>query len=143
MAQFSHSAGGVVIDTAGRVLLVRQRDGSWSFPKGGVREGEDPRDAAIREVAEESGLAGLVMVRLLHSYVRCGFLENGKQDFGRLKRVTMYLFRATDTAVHPMDPRVQSAQWTAAQDVSAYLLHPKDRAFFQKIQRELDTALLT
>lgn len=39
------------------VLLVRFTDGErWTLPGGGLDHGEDPRDAAVREVAEETGL---------------------------------------------------------------------------------------
>lgn len=33
-------------------------DGMWTLPGGGVEFGEDPRDTAIRELAEETGLEG-------------------------------------------------------------------------------------
>lgn len=43
-----------------RVLLVDHRSGNWTLPGGGVEAGEDPFDAVTREVAEETGLAGVV-----------------------------------------------------------------------------------
>jgi 8-oxo-dGTP diphosphatase len=59
------SAYAICIDDARRVLLcriapgsTRDDDGRWTLPGGGVEHGEDPRDAAIRELAEETGLRG-------------------------------------------------------------------------------------
>jgi 8-oxo-dGTP pyrophosphatase MutT (NUDIX family) len=49
---------GLALDDAGRILLVRHtyRPG-WYLPGGGVEPGESAHDAAIREMAEEGGLA--------------------------------------------------------------------------------------
>lgn len=43
----------------GRVLLVRSVS-SWTLPGGRVEHGEDPFDAVIREVAEETGCDAMV-----------------------------------------------------------------------------------
>jgi ADP-ribose pyrophosphatase YjhB (NUDIX family) len=55
-------AYGLCFDTGGRILLARgsQRSefpGVWSLPGGGVEQGEHPEAAAVREFAEETGLA--------------------------------------------------------------------------------------
>jgi 8-oxo-dGTP pyrophosphatase MutT (NUDIX family) len=51
------TAGGVVLDGDGRVLLARRADtGAWSLPGGIVDPGEQPADAAVREVFEETGV---------------------------------------------------------------------------------------
>jgi ADP-ribose pyrophosphatase YjhB (NUDIX family) len=50
----------VLIDDAGRVLLVRRGhapyEGTWSLPSGRAEQGETVRAAASREVFEETGL---------------------------------------------------------------------------------------
>src|SRR5215213_10684410 len=46
-----------VFDVAGRLLLVRQREGGvWSTPGGLIEPDERPADAAVREAWEETGL---------------------------------------------------------------------------------------
>lgn len=58
------SAGGVVVREIGgelHVLLIRDPYRNWGLPKGHVEPGEDDRGAAVREVAEETGLDRLVV----------------------------------------------------------------------------------
>ena len=54
-------SGGVVVFREGsdgrRYLLLRHANGGhWSFPKGHLEKGESARDAAVRELTEETGL---------------------------------------------------------------------------------------
>ena len=67
--------GGVAVDGAGRVLLVKEksaaaRGGDWKFPGGLADIGEDLGAAAIREVWEETGVRcefrGLLALRHAH-----------------------------------------------------------------------------
>ena len=54
----SVSVAGVVVDQAGRALLVRRRDnGHWEPPGGILELNEDIEDGLRREVREETGLA--------------------------------------------------------------------------------------
>lgn len=54
-------AGAIVHDRTGRLLLVQRANppgrGLWSLPGGRVEPGESDETAAVREVAEETGLA--------------------------------------------------------------------------------------
>ncbi|KWT98492.1 MULTISPECIES: NUDIX domain-containing protein [unclassified Variovorax] len=49
---------GVLIRNAAGQLLVAHATGQrhWDIPKGGAEPGESPREAAVREVLEETGL---------------------------------------------------------------------------------------
>jgi 8-oxo-dGTP pyrophosphatase MutT (NUDIX family) len=51
----------LIIDPDGRVLLIHERiehgQVHWLTPGGGLEPGETPREAAVREVAEETGIA--------------------------------------------------------------------------------------
>jgi ADP-ribose pyrophosphatase YjhB (NUDIX family) len=54
------SAGGVILDGEGRVVLTARRtfggDRQWGLPKGQVEPGEAVSEAARREATEETGL---------------------------------------------------------------------------------------
>jgi bis(5'-nucleosidyl)-tetraphosphatase len=76
------SAGVVVVRREGGVwqyLLLRAYD-YWDFPKGVVEAGEDPLEAACREVEEETGLMELNF-RWGH-----GFLETEPYGQGKVAR---------------------------------------------------------
>jgi len=47
----------VVPDDQGRILLIHRTDNKyWSIPGGGMEPGESVREAAVREVKEETGM---------------------------------------------------------------------------------------
>lgn len=66
--------GAVVLDDAGRLLLIRRANepgrGRWSVPGGRVEAGETDHQALTREVAEETGLT-VEITRWLGEVHRC------------------------------------------------------------------------
>lgn len=50
-------ASAVVVNDAGEILLGRRSDnGDWSLPAGAIDPGEQPAEAVIREIYEETGV---------------------------------------------------------------------------------------
>ena len=56
----SISAGGIVVNPRGEIVIVQQKSGNYSLPKGYVERGESPLQAAIREIVEETGIDDLM-----------------------------------------------------------------------------------
>src|SRR3954471_6256751 len=55
------SVSAVVRNDAGQLLLARRSDnGRWSLPAGVVDSGEQPADAVLREVFEETGIRAAI-----------------------------------------------------------------------------------
>lgn len=53
------SVKAIIRNSAGDVLLGRERDGSWELPGGGLEHGEDPKAALRREITEETGFTAI------------------------------------------------------------------------------------
>jgi len=132
-----HSAGGVVLNKNGQVLVVNQRGLSWSLPKGHLEEGESPLAAARREIYEESGVKELEFVMPLGAYVRRRIGARGGENGSGLKKLTFFLFRTNEEQLQPVDPDNPVARWVDRAQVADLLTHPKDRDFFRSIQAQL------
>jgi 8-oxo-dGTP pyrophosphatase MutT (NUDIX family) len=75
--QIIEAAGGIVRHPAGKYLFIK-RFGKWDLPKGKIEKGENPQAAALREVEEETGIAGLTIVRELPSTFHTYKLEGSR-----------------------------------------------------------------
>lgn len=84
------AAGGVVL--ADGQFAAIERHGIPDLPKGHIEEGEDAAHAALREVEEETGLAGLSIVSQLPTSWHCYLYENE----WRLKPTYWYLMTTAD-----------------------------------------------
>jgi 8-oxo-dGTP pyrophosphatase MutT (NUDIX family) len=90
MKQTSLSSGAIPLKKVGgewRVLLLRSFK-YWDFPKGMVEEGEDPLEAAKREVQEETGLSKFKIP------FKNKFIET--EPYGKGKVARYYLFVIED-----------------------------------------------
>lgn len=66
---FRANVGIVVVRADGRILALERSDtpGQWQLPQGGLDADEEPIDAAVRELREETGI-GLGQAELLAEY---------------------------------------------------------------------------
>ena len=135
--KISESAGGVVLDLQGRVLVVSQNGDSWSLPKGHLDAGEDELAAARREIREETGVSELELLETLGTYERPKIARKGGSDPVEMKRITLFLFRTRQTELKPLDPHNPEARWVLREGVAELLTHPRDKEFFLSILKRL------
>jgi len=128
------SAGGVVINQQGMVLVVNQRGSSWSLPKGHVDPGEEPLEAAMREVKEESGIVDLQWAATLGAYGRYKIGLNSDDDKSEWKVLLFFLFKTSQNKLRPQDPHNPEARWVHPDEVEVLLTHLKDKAFYKSIR---------
>jgi 8-oxo-dGTP pyrophosphatase MutT (NUDIX family) len=129
----TESAGGVVLNDQGLVLVVSQHGSSWSLPKGHIDPGEDRLTAARREIYEESGISQIELLGELGSYGRYRIGQKGGEDLGEFKTIHIFLFRTNQIELRPVDPHNPQALWVDKYKVADMLTHPKDQEFFKSV----------
>jgi 8-oxo-dGTP pyrophosphatase MutT (NUDIX family) len=119
------SAGGLVFDDEGRVLLIRARDlrnqPVWTLPKGALKPGESSIDAALREVQEETGYRCELVRELMP--VTYWFQRDGRRI---RKTVRWYLMRPVEK-VGEHDHEVDEVLWAHRQEAQSRLRYDSDR----------------
>lgn len=116
------AAGGVVNNQRDEVLMIYRR-GKWDLPKGKIEKHETIKQAALREVQEETGLKNLKIVEPVVIYpwkqpCTCHtYFEKGKRI---LKDTYWFVMNSTDTEppVPQTEEEITETVWTPKQNIS-------------------------
>jgi 8-oxo-dGTP pyrophosphatase MutT (NUDIX family) len=125
------SAGGIILDSAahaGRLVVIRRhRYGpEVALPKGKLREGETPNEAALREVLEETGFVGRIERFAGLTHYRAGTSH---------KVVLYFLMTIESGTPQPLagDGEVDAVEWITPQEALRTLTHAEDRRFISAL----------
>jgi 8-oxo-dGTP pyrophosphatase MutT (NUDIX family) len=131
------SAGGVLVrNLGGRPMLAAIRpqgkpEGLWALPKGLIGPGEKAEQTALREVVEETGVAGRTVEKL--GDVRYVYTWQGERVF---KIVSFFLMRAGRGRIGEITPEMQGevaeARWLPLEEAPRLLAYKGEREMAQK-----------
>lgn len=139
--------GVMLINADGKVFVGQRLDSTleaWQMPQGGVDDGEDTREAALRELEEETGIA-----RDLVEIVTCTEEELtyelpedliGKLWKGRYRgqRQTWYLARFLgqdeDVNIQTPDPEFRAWKWADPDELPAMIVPFKKKLYDDVLQ---------
>jgi 8-oxo-dGTP pyrophosphatase MutT (NUDIX family) len=136
------SAGGIVLNPEGKIALVEQHGNTWSYPKGGIEEGESELDAAKREIEEEAGISDLTLVRELGTYERYSIAKDGVSELTShgLRERIIFLFSTMQTVpAKGSDPthEITQVRFVTIDEAKELLTHPKDREFLESVRDKI------
>jgi ADP-ribose pyrophosphatase YjhB (NUDIX family) len=126
------SAGGLVVDPeTGRAAVIGRLDRRgrllWSLPKGHVEQGETVEQAAVREVAEETGIDSAVVAAL--GCIDYWFVAEDRRVH---KTVHHFLLRAVGGELSDADVEVTAVAWVPLADLPARLAYADERRLVQR-----------
>ena len=135
------SAGGLILRHTARgweILRIRDRNGSWTFPKGKIEEGETLEETAMREIAEEVGLHTLRLLGTL-TPLRYIYTRNGQVD----KTVHYFVFEHTGTE-EPKGQKeegIQDPTWVLLSDAHNDIGYPDSNTPLLEETKKIISAL--
>ncbi|WP_407188002.1 NUDIX hydrolase [Bradyrhizobium centrosematis] len=121
------AAGGIVLRRGSEPLIavVRQRKrNEWVLPKGKLDDGETPKEAAHREVLEETGHDVAV-----HEFLGTLAYQSG----GRSKVVHFWRMEADGGPVRKLMNDIKAVDWLTLDDALSRLSREYERAFLNQV----------
>ena len=122
------AAGGVVV-RKGRVCVIHRPDyDDWSLPKGKLDSGESHKQAALREVREETGLICEIHGDELerHEYT---------DRKGRPKTVRWWPLKVVDEGRFRPNDEVDELRWVTFEEAERLLDYEHDRLLVRAVAR--------
>lgn len=139
--------GIVVLNKDNEVFVAKRIDNPknyWQMPQGGVDEGENFYDAALRELEEETSIKNVTLIKEIEGYISynlpdylLGIIWKGKYK-GQNQKWYIFRFEGIDKEinVNTKKPEFFEWKWINVNDLTKVVVHFK-LDVYKKIQNEI------
>ncbi len=139
--------GIVVLNKYNEVFVAKRIDNPknyWQMPQGGVDEGENFYDAALRELEEETSIKNVTLIKEIEGYISynlpdylLGIIWKGKYK-GQNQKWYIVRFEGIDKEinVNTKKPEFFEWKWINVNDLTKVVVHFK-LDVYKKIQNEI------
>ena len=145
------AAGIMLLNREGRVFVAQRLDSSleaWQMPQGGLDEGEDPAEGALRELEEETGIRRDLVEILARAPAELLYdLPDdllGKIWKGRFRGQVQHWFlarflgRDADVNIETAEPEFRAWKWAEPSELPAMIVPFKKKLYEDVIQAFAD-----
>ncbi len=108
--------------------MIKDSYGRWSFPKGNIEPSESVKEAALREISEETGLKKIKYKDRIDT-IKYFYTLDGKFIF---KIVIFVLVEVKDSKLFPQKEEISEAKWFTKEEVKKRLNYKNTIPVFLK-----------
>lgn len=126
--KYEKSCGCIIIEN-NKVLVIKQTNGIWGFPKGHVEGNETEIQTAMREIKEETNID--VKIDETKRYVM-----NYVTDKGKNKDVVLFLAKQVGGELKKQEEEILEIEWLNYEEALQKLSYDNTKELFKAVMKE-------